>query len=34
MTLQNISLVVPMDNVVTYVCNRQACVLEYTLGGK
>ena len=30
--LENISLVVPMGDKVTYVCNRQACMLKYTLG--
>ena len=31
MTLQNISLVVPMGDMVTYVCDRQACVFHYVL---
>ena len=32
MTLQNISLVVPLDDQVTYVCSQQVCMMRYALG--
>ncbi len=31
-TLEKISLVVPIGDRVTYVCSSQACMLKYTLG--
>ena len=31
-TLKTVSLVIPKDDQVTYVCTRQVCMVQYALG--